>query len=239
MSVLTIVRHGQASLFAADYDKLSPIGEQQGRALGIYWANQNLTIDQVYCGPRVRHRHSAELTGQTYAADGRTWHEPVMLDELDEFDLDGLIHSFAPALAARDREFARLADDFRSSQTAPDRPQRFQRMFEALLCAWQAADSPDGDVESWPAFQQRVRGVIRRIQQESDRSTRTVIFSSGGVVGCALQHALAVSDHTTLELSWRIRNASLTDFVFTPQRFTLDAFNMIPHLADPSLHTFR
>mgnify|MGYP002623111446 CR=1 FL=1 len=240
MSVLTIVRHGQASLFAADYDKLSEIGEQQGRALGDYWASQQLPIDRVYSGPRLRHRHSAELTGQAYAAAGLRWPEPDVLDELDEFDMDGLIHRFAPRLAERDARFAQLASDFlQCEEHHPDRPQRFQRMFETLLQAWQVSDAPDCDVEPWPTFQQRVWNAIRRIQQDSDRGARTVIFSSGGVVGCALQHALSVTDKAPLELSWRIRNGSLTDFVFTPDRFTLDAFNMIPHLTDPALWTYR
>lgn len=239
MSLLTIVRHGQASLFADDYDKLSPIGEQQSSELGTFWASQQLPIDRVYSGPRLRHRHSAELTGQTYAAAGLAWPEPVVLDELDEFDMDGLIHRFAPRLAERDANFAQLASDFLRSEHKPDRPQRFQRMFETLLRAWQVYDTTESDVESWPAFQQRVWGVMRRIQQESPRGSRTVIFSSGGVVGCSLQHALSVTDQTTLELSWRIRNGSLTDFVFTPDRFTLDAFNMIPHLTEPTLWTYR
>ena len=41
MSVLTLVRHGQASFFAADYDRLSPAGEGQARHLGDYWARQD------------------------------------------------------------------------------------------------------------------------------------------------------------------------------------------------------
>ncbi|MEX0585208.1 MAG: histidine phosphatase family protein, partial [Pirellulales bacterium] len=181
MSVLTIVRHGQASLFAADYDRLSDVGEQQGRALGTWWADQRLVIDRVYCGPRVRHRHSAELTGESYRLGGLRWPEPIVLEELDEFDMDGLIHRFAPGLAERDSNFARLAEAFLQSEHNPDRPLRFQRMFETLLRAWQVSDSSDCDVENWPAFQQRVWGVMRRIQQQPQRGTRTVVFSSGGV----------------------------------------------------------
>ena len=38
MSRLFVIRHGQASFLADDYDQLSPLGEEQGRALGAYWA---------------------------------------------------------------------------------------------------------------------------------------------------------------------------------------------------------
>jgi broad specificity phosphatase PhoE len=66
-----------------------------------------------------------------------------------------------------------------------------------------------------------------------------VVFTSGGVIGCSLQQALGVSDAMALELNWRVRNSSLTEFMFTPDRFTLDSFNAIPHLHDPALWTYR
>jgi broad specificity phosphatase PhoE len=80
---------------------------------------------------------------------------------------------------------------------------------------------------------------MARMRQDAARRSRTVAFTSGGVIGCALQHALGVDDAMMLELSWRIRNASLTDFVFTADRFTLDAFNLVPHLTTPELLTYR
>jgi len=239
MSVLTLVRHGQASLFAANYDQLSPVGEQQGRALGAYWAEQAIAIDAVYCGPRVRHRRSAELAGASYQAAGRNWPEPVVLDELDELDLDGLANSLAPTLADRDPEFAQLTQEFLRCTADEDRQRCFQRMFETVLRHWQSAESLEGEVETWPAFRARVAGVLRRMQQAAGRSSRTVAFTSGGVIGSTLQHVLGVSDQMMLDLSWRLRNSSLTDFVFTPERLTLDAFNMIPHLTEPELLTYR
>ena len=61
MSVLTLVRHGQASFFDANYDQLSPLGERQMRVLGEYWARRGLRLDEVYTGPRIRQKRSAEL----------------------------------------------------------------------------------------------------------------------------------------------------------------------------------
>lgn len=239
MSVLTIVRHGQASLFAADYDQLSAVGERQARALGAYWAEHGVRIHSVYSGPRVRHRKFAELTAAGYREHGLDWPEPVVLNELDEFDLDGMAQHLAPRLRERDTEFARMAEEFRECQEDRERQRTFMRMFARVLEQWQAAEILEGDVETWPAFRTRVARVIRRIQSESPRGARVAVFTSGGVIGCSLQHALGVSDAMMLELSWRIRNASLTEFVFTPDRLTLDSFNMIPHLIEPELWTFR
>ncbi len=239
MSVLTIVRHGQASFFADDYDRLSAVGEQQSRFLGKYWANQRLVIDEVYTGPRVRQRQSAELAGVDYQQSGFVWPELIVLDDLDEYDLDGLVNRFAPRLADRNSDFARLVKNYLQSEGEQNRLRDFQRMFETLLRHWQTNALPDVDVESWPAFRQRVQRVIRRIQDHSGRKRRAVLFTSGGFIGCTVQQALGVSDDMALELNWRVRNSSLTEFVFTQDRFTLDSFNMIPHLDDPTLWTYR
>ena len=110
MSVLTLVRHGQASFEADNYDRLSALGEQQVRLLGEYWAQQRLVIDEVFVGPRVRQQRSAELVGIAVQQSGLVWPEPILLDDLDEYDLDGLINRLAPRLAQRNSEFAQLVE---------------------------------------------------------------------------------------------------------------------------------
>ena len=42
MSMLHLVRHGQASFGADDYDKLSELGWQQSRRLGEYWRSKQI-----------------------------------------------------------------------------------------------------------------------------------------------------------------------------------------------------
>jgi hypothetical protein len=55
----------------------------------------------------------------------------------------------------------------------------------------------------------------------------------------SLQLALGCADRTAFDLGWRLRNASITDFVFSGQRLTLEGFNAYPHLEDTSLWTYR
>lgn len=239
MSLLTMVRHGQASFFADNYDQLSGVGERQSRLLGNFRAKQRLVFDEVYTGPRLRQRQSAELAGVEFQRCGLVWPEPIVMRDLDEYDLDGLVNRFAPRLAERNSDFARLVRNYVLSEGEQNRLRDFQRMFEVLLRHWQTNELPDVDVESWPNFQQRVQRVIGQIQAHSGRKRRVVLFTSGGFIGCAVQHALGVSDLAALELNWRVRNSSLTEFVFTQERFTLDCFNTIPHLDDPELWTYR
>jgi broad specificity phosphatase PhoE len=100
------------------------------------------------------------------------------------------------------------------------------------------ADSCRG-VETWPAFRERVKRGLHHIQDLPGRSRRVAVFTSGGFIGTAVHLALAAPSPTALHLSWRIRNCSLAEFVFTRDRLTLDGFNAVPHLEKPALWTYR
>ena len=76
MGHLYLVRHGQASLGAADYDQLSPLGAQQSQRLGEHWRAQGLRFDAVITGSLKRHaqtlagiQHSICLLYTSDAAD--------------------------------------------------------------------------------------------------------------------------------------------------------------------------
>jgi broad specificity phosphatase PhoE len=240
MSALTLVRHGQASFFSDDYDRLSPTGRTQSRLLGEYWARLGLVFDAVYTGPRARQRATAELAGVAYAQSGLDWPDPVTLEELDEYDLGGLLDRLTPALARQDTTgFADLVGRYRESHEESARARHFQKMFEALMTHWQRGTSLVADLESWPAFGERVGRGVRRMLEPAGRGSRVVAFTSGGFIGAATQRALAAPDRAALELSWRLRNTALTEFVFTRDRCTLDSFNALPHLDDSALWTYR
>jgi broad specificity phosphatase PhoE len=239
MSVLTLVRHGQASFFADDYDQLTPLGEQQSRLLGEYWARQGVQFDAIYAGPRVRQQRSAEIAGAAVRQAGAAWPDPVLLPDLDEFDLHGVFRQLAPALCRQNADFASLFDNYRQSTEKNDRLRNFQRMFEPLLLHWQSLPAGDERVESWPDFRERVERTILQVAEPTGSGRHVVLFTSGGFIGNAARLALCAPDRSALELAWRLRNASLTEFVFTHNRFTLDSFNAVPHLQDPALLTYR
>jgi broad specificity phosphatase PhoE len=243
MSTLTLVRHGQASFFATDYDMLSDLGNTQGRLLGEYWAGRRVQFDAIFTGPRLRQRQTAEQVRCAYHAAGLALPEPVVLDELDEYDLDGLRHRLAPALARHDAAFAALLERYRASQDDGERERRFQKMFEVLVGHWQEGSALprelDVTIESWESFRARVARGLRRMVATPGRGVQIVAFTSGGFIGTAVQTVLEAPDRAALELSWRLRNGALCEFVFTRDRLSLDSFNTLPYLEDPALRTYR
>jgi broad specificity phosphatase PhoE len=238
MSVLTLVRHAQASLFADDYDALSPNGETQAQLLGEFWARRRTGFDEVYCGPRVRQKRTAEIVASALARAGRAWPEPVVLAELDEYDLGGILHTLAPHLARQDAAFAELLALYRRNEAGPDRERNFRRVFEALTRHWAATSGSHDGVEGFPAFRDRVGRALRRVTEAPGSGRRVALFTSGGFVGTAVRLALGAPDPVALEVNWRVRSCSLTEFVFTKDRLTLDSFNALPHLEDSALWTY-
>jgi broad specificity phosphatase PhoE len=238
MSVLTLVRHGQASLFADDYDVLSALGRRQATLLGEYWVRRRIDFDEVYRGPRARQRQTAEVAGSVCQGAGRSWPESMVIEGFDEYDLGGLLRTLAPDLARRDPAFAELWARYRQDRTGPGRERSFGKVFEALTRHWVTTPVVFDGVEGFPAFRDRVERGLRGILEKPGSSRRVAVFTSGGVIGAAVRFALDAPDRTALEVNWRVRNCSLTEFVFTTGRFTLESFNGLAHLEDPALWTF-
>jgi len=239
MSSLALVRHAQASFFADDYDQLSPLGHQQARLLGEFWGRSGLQIDEIYVGPRQRHQQTAMAVAAGFQQVGRPSPQPIVLQELDEYDLSGVLKCLAPNLAKSNSEFAALIERQRHGVTSEEQVRNFQRMFEPLMLHWQSARESCEGVESWPAFRARVERGLKVMTGSSSRGRSIVAFSSGGFIGTAAQLVLGAPARAALELNWRIRNAAVTEFVFTRERITLDTFNCFTHLPQAELVTYR
>src|SRR3954447_5496055 len=64
MGTLYLVRHGQASFGAADYDNLSELGHRQAVRLGEYWRERGMRFDAVITGTLKRHKQTWEGIAQ-------------------------------------------------------------------------------------------------------------------------------------------------------------------------------
>jgi broad specificity phosphatase PhoE len=238
LAQLTLVRHGQATPFEEVTDRLSPLGETQARKLAEYWIRNQTAFDEVYTGSLDRQRRTEELVREAFTARGLTWPEAQVVSELNEYDADSVVKYFAPQLAARDPKFRLLVEAARCGGH-PDRNRRFQKMFEALMNRWITGELDSPEVESWRTFRERVQRGLRRITMGAVSGRRVAAFTSGGPIGVAVQIALNAPHPAGLEVNWRVRNCSLTEFVFSGDRLSLDSFNAMPHLDDPALRTFR
>lgn len=204
MSTLVLVRHAQATAFEKDTDRLSAIGEQQSVRLGEYWRELGIQFDEIYTGTMQRHLRTAELAGFSKYESSAAF---------NEYDAYGILRS-SP-------DYERPTDN-----------RHLQKMFDATMPLWIAGTLEAPGVETFEAFRARVLRGFRAILDADRPSRRVAVFTSGGPIGVAVQTVLRAPEPLAIELNWRIRNCSLTEFLFTRGRVSLDTFNATPHLRE-------
>jgi broad specificity phosphatase PhoE len=212
MGQLYLVRHGQASLGAANYDQLSELGRRQSERLGAYWRSLGLTFDAVLCGTLQRHRQT--LAG---IAEGlQTPLEALPWAGLNEYDAEAVIDAIHPAPRAK-----------------PTTPESYRQHFRLLrdgLRQWMdGVVSPRG-MGSWTEFAQGVTSALDHVRQHTEG--RVLLVSSGGPIATAVGHTLGMSPEGCIELNLRMRNTSVSELSFNRKRHSLVSFNTLPHLAE-------
>jgi broad specificity phosphatase PhoE len=210
MGTLYLVRHGQASFGATDYDQLSALGQQQSVRLGDYFRQKGLKFDAVLSGTLRRQL-------QTYAA----------IREGGAFDLDALQW---PGLNEYDSE-AVIATVHPYPLEKPDTPELYRHHFRLLrdgLTQWMnGVVSPKG-MPSYRDFRLGVTSALDHIRKNCDGNV--LLVSSGGPIATAVGHVLGTTPETTIELNMRLRNSAITEFAFSQKRHSLVTFNTLPHL---------
>jgi broad specificity phosphatase PhoE len=215
MGTLYLVRHGQASFGAADYDQLSELGRQQSERLGRYWRERGLTFDAVLTGTLRRHAQTWEgiAQGAGYAS------EVQALAGLNEYDSEAVIAAIHPQPLPK-----------------PDTSELYRHHFRLLrdgLRQWMnGVVSPRG-MPSYTDFLAGVTGALDQVRRNYEGNV--LIVSSGGPIATAVGHVLGTTPETTIELNLRIRNSAVSEFTYNPKRHSLLSFNTLPHLDPPEL----
>ena len=210
MGQILLVRHGQASWGEADYDVLSPLGEEQASVVGTALAD--VQPDLVVTGSMLRQRRTAEL-----AAAAAGWPVAPTVDERWN-EMDHLA-----VLAAQPADF----------EGEPDRRQ-FQTWFEAATDRWTSSEFDDDYAEPYPAFRSRVLDALSELAEVGT----AVVVTSGGPVSVVTSELLEAGLATYRRLTTVVVNASVTTVVSGTRGLTLVGFNEHRHLAGRLL-TYR
>lgn len=230
MSVLYLVRHGQASFGEANYDKLSGLGERQAGITARFFSGLGKPMDSVICGRMVRHRQTAD----PFCAEASC--EPAVQPHFDEFDgLSAWVEEVG-RMAKSDPEVAEDLTKVLSDERA------FSRVLHKALKRFVEGYADPGLASLWEAFTQRVREGMGEIMKAYGRSAQVVVYTSAGPVAAAVQAALSLSDPKAIELAFQVRNASVTSFRYNDSGMVLSSFNEVGHLLaeqDKTLITYR
>jgi broad specificity phosphatase PhoE len=224
MPSLLIVRHGQASYGAADYDVLSEIGRRQAEVLAAEYARRGVRLDLVVSGGLRRQRDTAEILA---AASGLS----VDIDPgWDEYDSDDI-------LAHHSATGVRLEDETGTQVSSRD----FQELLDGALASWIAAGDGSGAREPWPVFDARVRGALERVLARLGPGQTGLVCSSGGAIGGLCAALLSMPPTGLITFNRVTINTGIARLVSGRSGTTLVSFNEHGHLdgLDPELRTYR
>lgn len=216
MGAIHLIRHGQASWGAEDYDQLSDRGTQQGSLLGTSWEAGGWAPTHCVAGSLRRHAQTAVATidacgqGDGYDVDAG-W---------DEYDVSVLLQAVQEQTGGRG-----IA------------PREFQPLLDAALERW--IDGEAGLGSSFAEFSAAVLGALERTVQRAGRSGEQVaVFTSGGPIAMVVSHLMAGDPSVFVRLNAVVVNASVTTIIVGSTGPRLLTFNEHGHLPR-DLVTFR
>jgi broad specificity phosphatase PhoE len=220
MSLVLLVRHGQASFGAADYDVLSSLGEEQSRLLGASLASRGVRPDLVISGSMKRHRQTASA-----AVEAAGWDVVVTEDAAwDEYD-----------------HLSRLrGGDVIEANEGESYDERVIRVEEAIA-RWASGNHDDEYRESFPVFQERVTAAMRTLVEDLEPKQTVVVFTSGGPVSWVTARLIEGGLPAWERMSHVVVNSGVTKVLTGRSGTNLVSFNDHSHLetADASLITYR
>jgi broad specificity phosphatase PhoE len=216
VGVLVLLRHGQASMGTADYDKLSGLGHRQARAAGARLARADLSIGQVWSGALARQQETA---GAVLAELGRPPGDLRTDDRLDEYDPAGILGTSEPFAGA----------------TTPGSRRALQVTLDEALARWIQGGTPYPEPHA--AFTTRVQAAVAEL---AALPGTTLAVTSAGVIAVACAQVTGLPADRWPALARVAVNASLTKLITGSTGTNLLTFNDHAHLeGDRSLITYR
>lgn len=199
MPVVLLVRHGQASFGADDYDVLSELGREQSAVVGTELARRALRSPVAVCGSLRRQRDTAAiaLPAAALQVDGR-W---------DEYDHMGLLQRYVPPEISHDGTSKGV-----------------QGLLDQALGAW--VDDPSG---GWPHFAGGATAALADLAAGLEKGRDAVVFTSGGVIATLCASLLGLGAAGVVALNRVTANGAITKVVLGGSGATLVSFNDHAH----------
>ncbi|MBZ4422156.1 histidine phosphatase family protein [Myxococcus sp. RHSTA-1-4] len=230
MGVVYLVRHGQASFGAADYDQLSETGVAQARVLGETLRQRLPRVDAVVTGTLLRHRQTADACLTALGLDV----PPRRSAAFDEFNLDELIVRHEPRYADRTLLMQDIAG-------AAEPRRAFQELFTEAVARWVGGRYDDEYTEPWPVFRDRCIRALDELIRELGASKNALVFTSGGPITAICQDLLRIPDEHAFRLNTALANCGVTKVVYSERSRFLSTLNEHGHFegAQRALLTYR
>jgi len=222
-----VVRHGQASARAHDYDVLSPLGARQAAHLGAHFARAAVGFDAVFCGPRRRHRDTARHLVEAARAAGAELPDAIELPGSDEIPLGAILAVWLPRYIDSDpvaRAVAERRFDYSDDQ--------IRALLQRAMVAWADGEVVAPSLPSFAMFASRIGDALAHLRAHAER---TLLVTSAGPVATTLHlcgHSSAPTPAATMALTVAIENCAVMRVAADGARLVVADGPGIAHLPD-------
>ena len=220
MANLLIVRHGQASFGAENYDQLSPLGQRQADLTGEFLREMGTRFSAAYSGDLSRQRE----TGQRVLDQLEQAPELIIDSRFNEVQTDEQIEVMMPLLVERDARFADLVAAMDTDTKS------FQKIIETVFNYWVSPECDVSGIQSWKDYHGGVVSAFEGAMASAASGTDTAIFTSGGTIATIVGHVLKLTSDRVYEFYEPVFNCSITRIIFNSRKCSLSTFNDVGHL---------
>jgi len=221
LSILHLIRHGQASFGADDYDNLSPKGIEQSVALGKALSQKESKFDYVIVGPHRRHIQTFEGIKKGYKFADLP--DPFIDERFAENQLMEIAQHFIPQILNSNKTTNEIFHEIPKEE----RHDKFLKLFHIVAKKWmnEELDLSEHNFEGFSVFRARIANTLKTIQDKMTDKPDIMVVTSGGAISGFYAEATNCSQEEIMKLNFGLKNVSISEFVVTTERFTLKAFN--------------
>ena len=220
MADLLIIRHGQASFGADNYDQLSTLGQRQADLTGEFLSQSGVHFSAAFSGDLSRQRE----TGERILAQLEGSPSLVIDPRLNEVQTDEQMAVMTPLLCEQDPRFATLMADMNKDSKS------FQKIIETVFNYWVSPNCQVAGIQSWQEYSAGVVSAFEAARASAESGSTSAIFTSGGTIATIVGHVLGLSADRVYEFYEPGFTGSITRLIFNSRKCSLSTFNDVSHL---------
>jgi broad specificity phosphatase PhoE len=225
MPTVLLVRHGQASFGAADYDVLSDLGRRQAEIAAASLVERGYRPSRLLSGSLRRQRETAAA----FVALGAPAVE--IEPRWDEFDADDVISHHGDSAVRLESNGTGEALTSRA----------FQAALDPALAQWVAHAERSPSAQSWPHFSGAGTTALADLAAELTSGETAIVATSAGVISALVANVMGAPTELFPALNRVLVNAAATKLAIGPSGINVISFNDHSHLEaiDRALVTYR
>jgi broad specificity phosphatase PhoE len=225
MPTVLLVRHGQASFGAADYDVLSDLGRRQAEVTAASLFERGYRPGRLLSGTPRRQRETAAAFVSLGAP------APEVEPRWDEFDPDDVLDHHGDSAV-------RLQSDA-TGETLTSKA--FQAALDPALAEWVAHAERSPAAQTWPRFSGAGTAALRDLVGELTTGETAIVVTSAGAIAALVGNLLGAPAEVFPALNRVLVNAAVTKLAIGSTGINVISFNDHTHLEaiDRALVTYR